>query len=94
MKKGLRLGVDGVNDAAFLVRTLALMKKGLRPGDADGSGERQVRTLALMKKGLRLQLPRLFAQNFCSDSCPDEEGIKTRSGRRRPLGNPPFGLLP
>ena len=54
------------------------MKKGLRQvAVAIQEDFRAVRTLALMKKGLRQPAGALEVAECRSDSCPDEEGIKT-----------------
>ncbi len=69
MKKGLRL-----NLALHIVRKrhskLALMKKGLRPGDIPFHLILENSKLALMKKGLRLSLPLYQTQTNCIQNLP------------------------
>ena len=70
------------------------MKKGLRQPDLVVLHTPfSVRTLALMKKGLRRDVAHSRTRRQGSDSCPDEEGIKTRQSFHVNLSWL-FGLLP
>ena len=90
MKKGLRLNNVEIH-LRIIVRTSALMKKGLRHVD-DAHGLREGGPSALMKKGLRRRHQVDGVDQASRPNVrPDEEGIKTSPGSSRQLGR--FGDL-
>ena len=66
------------------VRTVDLMKKGLRPARPLHIHGQRVRTVDLMKKGLRLCVAALARVVHGQNRRPDEEGIKTLAVPRCP----------
>ena len=82
MKKGLRRLVDGHQLNPSLVRTLALMKKGLRLDRAVGYRTAVPGSDSCPdEEGIKTTWTRGHPPARRSDSCPDEEGIKTRLRR-------------